>query len=717
MQITLKGFTEYALFALNIFIVFLLLLADRIVVPIWLQSVGRLHPLLLHFPIVLLLLAMLLEVFRFKKTYAEETLYQKFTSGLLLTGIFLTSVTVIMGLILSKEDGYSGSTLEWHKWTGVSLVFTSSLIYWLRDKIWYNAILARVAAAITIVSLLITGHYGAALTHGDNFVLAPVTPPKEKVTVDKAVLFEDVILPIFNTKCLSCHNMEKAKGGLNLANAESVLKGGKNGKLFVPGNPEISLLLERIHLPFDDEERMPPKGKPALTEEEMAILSLWIKGNAEMDKKVIDLPQQDSLRLLATAFLGPAATVEEKYNFSAADQETVKKLNNDYRVIAVLDKGSPALAVNIYNKSIYKPEALKELDPIKKQIVSLNLNGLPVKDADLKTIASFENLRKLNLNFTAIKGDGLKDLTPLKHLRALSLSGTAVNFESVKQLLNMKNLKEISLWRTGLKGNEVEQLQQIAKGVHVISGFKDDGKSPIKLNQPRLNTDISIFKNSLPVQIKHPINGVEIRYTTDGSEPDSINSPLYDKGIEIKDAVTLKAKAYKSGWYGSDILSFDFFQSRFKPDSIAFIIAPSEKYKGDGAKTLTDSQLGNNDIQSGKWIGYNDNLALMLFFKEQTPIKSVSFHIMKKVPSHILPPQELEIWGGTDEKNLRLLKTIKNPMPVKDEADAFIKMDAKFESQPISCIKITGKNFKKLPEWHPAKGQPAWVFLDEILVN
>lgn len=717
MKITLKGFTEQALFALNIFIVFLLLFGDIIVVPYWLQPLGRLHPLLLHFPIVLLLLAMLLEVFRFRKSNTNEALYQKFTSGIFLAGIFLASTTVIMGLLLAQEDGYSGTTLQWHKWSGVSLVFISSLLYWFRDKQWYNATLAKVTAIITVICLLVTGHYGATLTHGDNFVLAAVTPVPEKVTVDQAILFQDVILPIFNTKCLNCHNMEKAKGNLNLADAASMLKGGKNGKLFIPGNPEISLLLERIHLPFDNEKRMPPKGKPALTAEEMAILTLWVKGNAEIDKKVIDLPQQDSLRILATAFLGPEAPMEEKYNFSSANSETVKKLNNDYRVISSLDKASPALAVNIYNKSIYKPEAIQELTAIQKQIVFLNLNGLPVKDEELKTIATFENLRKLNLNFTSIKGEGLKQLTGLKYLNALSLSGTAVDFNSVKQLLKMSNLKELSLWRTSLSDAEIGQLHKMGTGINIIVGFKDDGNNPIKLNQPRLNTAISIFKNTLPIQIKHAINGVEIRYTTDGTEPDSLQSPLYNQGIEIKESGTLKAKAYKKGWYGSDVFAFDFLQSKYKPDSIAFIVAPSEKYKGDGPKTLIDDQLGTHDIQNGKWIGYNDNMAFIMYFKKPIPLQSVSVHLMKKVPSHILLPEELEIWGGTSDKNLRLLQVIKNQMPVKDEADAFIKLDATFASQPISCIKILGKNFKKLPEWHTGKGQPAWIFMDEILLN
>lgn len=715
-KITLKGFIEHILFALNIFIIFFLFFGDKIVIPYWLQPLGRLHPLLLHFPIVLLLLAMLLEIFRFKKK-SDIAFYQKFTSTILLSGIFLASVTVVMGLFLSQEEGYSGETLEWHKWTGVSLVFISSLMYWLRNQAWYNTYLAKVAATLTVVCLLMTGHYGASLTHGDNFVLAPITPAQAKVPVDKAVVYQDVILPILNAKCISCHNMKKAKGELNLADAAAMFKGGKNGKLFVPGNPGISLLLERIHLPLDDEKRMPPKGKPELTEAEMVLLKLWIKGNAEMEKKVIDLPLQDSLRVLATTFLGPNMSLEERYDFSSASAETVHKLNNDYRVITALDKGSPALSVNIYNKNIYKPESVKELNKIKKQIVHLNLSSLPIQDEELKTIATFENLRKLNLNFTSIKGKDLHYLTSLKHLKNLSLSGTSVDFNTAKKLLTIESLEELSLWRTNLQPTEIAALKKLAPGIQIVEGFKDDGKSPMKLNQPRLNTIVSIFKDSLPIKITHAINGVEIRYTTDGTDPDSLQSPRYKDGINIKESSTVKARAYKTGWYGSDILSYDFLQSIYKPDSIAFILPPSEKYKGEGAKTLLDKELGNFDIQSGKWIGYQADLSFILYFNKPTKLQSISFHIMKNIPVHILPPQELEIWGGTDEKNLKLLNVIKNRMPEKGEPNELLKINVPLAAKLYSCIKVTGKNFKKLPDWHAGKGQPAWVFLDEILLN
>ncbi len=58
------GLAEQGLFAAAVFILFLLLFESRLAVPVWLQPVGRLHPLLLHFPMVILLLAVGMEALR-----------------------------------------------------------------------------------------------------------------------------------------------------------------------------------------------------------------------------------------------------------------------------------------------------------------------------------------------------------------------------------------------------------------------------------------------------------------------------------------------------------------------------------------------------------------------------------------------------------------------------------------------------------------------------
>jgi hypothetical protein len=121
------------------------------------------------------------------------------------------------------------------------------------------------------------------------------------------------------------------KGSLKLTDSLSILKGGKSGKLFIAGKPNLSLLLERIHLPSSQKKHMPPSGKPQLTEEESELLFLWIQDKASFSKKVTDLAQNDSLRVLATSRLKPTEIQDEDFDFDAADDKTIKTIYIEYK--------------------------------------------------------------------------------------------------------------------------------------------------------------------------------------------------------------------------------------------------------------------------------------------------------------------------------------------------------------------------------------------------
>jgi hypothetical protein len=82
----------------------------------------------------------------------------------------------------------------------------------------------------------------------------------------------------------------------------------------------------------------------------------------------------------------------------------VQSLNNNYRIVYPLAKNSPALGAEFFSASQFKPKSLIELLEVKRQLVSLSLDKMPVKDEDLKTISQFTQLRKLNLSFTNITG-------------------------------------------------------------------------------------------------------------------------------------------------------------------------------------------------------------------------------------------------------------------------------------------------------------------------
>lgn len=725
MNVGLKRFAEQLLFASNIFIAFLFLFESKLVIPIWLQTIGRMHPLILHFPIVILLIAMLMEFFRFRPENESNTFYNNFLKNLLLIGSLFAAVTVIMGLFLSKEEGYAGDTLEWHKWTGAGIFFFASFIYWIRKNNWYKAPIAKVSALLTVVALVLTGHYGAALTHGGDFIFEPIAKSMEPdaVPIEKAVVFDDVIMPIFQQKCVSCHNPDKLKGELMLTDVKSIQKGGKSGKLFVPGNPAISLLMERIHLPMEDKKRMPPSGKSQLTPDEMRLLALWVKGNGDFKRKVLDLPANDSLRILASARLKPAEVQEEQFDFDAVDEETIAKLNNDYRTIAVLAKESPAVSVNIYNRSAYSVKQLDELTDIKKQIVSLNLNKLPVTDADLKSVSKFENLRKLDLNFTDVTSAGLKELSSLKHLHSLTLSGTKVNFEGLKtQLPALKALKTVAVWETALTVNEIAQLQKSNKNLTIIGGFKDDGKDPLKLNPPQVKNASTVFDNSLALQLRHPIKGVQIRFTMDGTDPDSLKSPIFDGKTVLTQNTTIKALATKDGWFTSDTATFDFFKSTFAPDSVTLLYPLNRVHQAEADKTFFNHKLGvigaNNPAWANNWGGVRDNdMGIMAEFKKPVPVSSFGLHYMVEEDSGIFPPALVEVWGGPDRNNLKLLTKFKAVMPEKGDKPSLKFIEGKFKTQTVSYLKIIAKPVNELPKWHRKAGNKALLLVDEMFIN
>ncbi len=717
MNKRIKTVADQLLIVANIFIAFLLVFENKLVVPKWLQPVGRMHPLLLHFPIVLLILAIVLDFFRFNKNEETKQFYRNLSQYLLLAGALLAAVTIVMGLFLSREEGYSGSALQWHKWTGAGTFFLVSVIYWIRNTVSLRPILARFGGVVIILTLIITGHYGASLSHGENFILQPVTPDEENriIPVEQAVVFDDIIKPILKKKCASCHNADKMKGELILLDSASMLKGGKTGRLFVPGDPDMSLMLQRVHLPSEEKKHMPPSGKPQLTEQETMLLTLWIEANADFTKKVTALPADDSLRLAATIFLQPPIA-EEKFEFTAANEKTIEKLNNNYRTIRPIAKESPALDVNIYNAAAYDTKQLSELNEIKKQIVSLNLDKLPVKDADLKIVSQFENLRKLELNFTNITAKGLNDLRLLNNLHTLTLSGTKLTYNDLnEQIAAMKGLKMISVWNTGLSDSEAVKLQKNNLNVTIISGIKYGGKDTLTLNPPQVKNTTMVFDQRMQVNLRHPIKGVEIRYTTDGSAPDSIKSPVFDNTTIVDRTTSIKAKAYKEGWHSSDVVTFDFLKSSFRPDSAVLLFPFTSQHQADGAHTFFDTKLGvigaNNPAWANYWAAVRDNdMGVLTFFKSPVTIASVGVHYMVEEETGIYPPVLIEVWGGENEKQMKLLTTIKPVMPVKKEKASLKLAEGYFKPQEISCLRIIAKPHVKKKDRH-------LILVDEMLIN
>jgi hypothetical protein len=278
------------------------------------------------------------------------------------------------------------------------------------------------------------------------------------------------------------------------------------------------------------------------------------------------------------------------------------------------------------------------------------------------------------------------------------------------------------VWNTKLTPSQIDQLQKSNKGIQFIGGFDATDREPIKLNPPQVKNRSTIFTQAVPLQLKHPVKGVQIRYTTDGSEPDSLHSPVFVNQTTLTQPTLIKARAYKQGWYGSNVATFDFYKSRYKPDSVNLLLPLNPVHQADGAHTFFDGRLGtfnaNSPAWANNWAGFRKNdMALVSEFKEPVNISSVGLRIMVEEETGIFPPGTIEIWGGNSRDQLKLIATARPDQPVKKDTPTLKAVVCSFKPQTVSFLKIIAKPVNKLPNWHANKGNPGLLLVDEVFIN
>ncbi len=683
-------------FGLDIFILFFLLTAQWVEIPAFLQVFGRAHPLVLHFPIVLIFMLPFIPWLLSSISISRKEV-TKYMGHYIVLAHFLCALTVLFGLILSVEDGYSGSELAYHKWGGIILL--ASLV--LLENFWNYPSTPRrrtgIFLFIPLIALLITSHIGAGITHGEGFLTQPIIGKNKKiVTLAEAVVFKDVIHPILDQKCMSCHNTTKAKGELVLKDSTSILLGGEDGEVLVRGNSDESPLVQRLFLDIDHDDHMPPKGKPQLSHAELELIREWVN--------------HDNLFHYETE-------TEPVYDMKAADGKMIESLNDDYRLLKPLAQKSPALYARFLSAPYFKREHLAALSEVNKQIVDLHLAYMPVRDEDLSLLVEFKNLQVLNLNGTRITDHALKFLHSLKELQSLYLAGTLVSGTGIREFLNANPVKKIYLWDTGIDSTELKVLEQDFPFTRFVGQSNSFKNQIISLNTPKIRPDNPFFQESLFVTVEHPIPNVVIRYTLDGSTPDSTSSPEYTGPLEINKSTNLQIQAFKPGWKSSLLVHSSYYQTRYSPDTAWLDVPTHEKYTGHGAITLIDLKAGDDEFSGNSYLGYRESPGVMTFeFDKPVDLSAIVISSLLRTGSYIFPPQKVEV-NVTNEQG----KWIKAGETSPEQPEYEIGYQKQYWTVPLSVnmktrrIKVSITPLQTLPAWHPSKGESAWVFVDEVL--
>ncbi|MHA8108661.1 c-type cytochrome domain-containing protein [Aquirufa sp. A-Brett2-W8] len=686
------------LWGLQGFLVFLLIFQSSFALP--LTGIGHLHPLILHLPIGFGVL--LLALFGIKKQLLSFEVLAE--SLLLLTAIFST-MTAIFGLFLAKEGGYETSALDWHQWSGVAVSF-----------VYFVWVLARrnllVGAALGFIALIFAGHTGASITHGEDYLRFG---SKEVEITAETVVFNDIVQPILKAKCESCHNDQKTKGALKMNSIANLMKGGKHGAIWKAGDALNSHLIQRIKLPMNAKEHMPPLGKAQLTPDEITILTLWVKEGASFEQKLGQY-SLDFQKLVQPAAL---TTSSKEYDFSAASESEIASVNTPYCTVYPIAYESPALQADFYVAAKFDPKTLSDLSQVSEQLVGLQLSKMPITNESLGLLSKFANLEKLNLNFTSIDYAGIPQLAGLNHLEQLSISGTKIGLSGISKLLpKLPALKEIHLWNTGLSAANLARLQKQFPKIKFDAGYLPKEET-LQINPPILVNENLILRPNEKLNFKHTLRDVIFRYTVNDSIPDSLSLLKTSGPVAINQFTKVRILATKPGWLASNPIDMRVYKSNFIPARIDLLSSSDPKYPAAGAASLMDFILGAREVKgvsNYSWLGFKEtDLDAVATFAKPAPIHGITLSYLEKTDSDVFPPVKVEVWAGDSPDKMKLVTSVKPLQPKEKNGYSPRGINIPIAGAPAKYYRVKAERLKRLPAFVDNKGKGAWLRVDELL--
>ena len=139
-----------------------------------LQLFGRLHPLVLHFPIALLVLVAAVELVR---CFRNDPSLVRLTLLLLAVGASGAVLAAATGWVFARENHPEPAlraTLQWHRWLGLSTALLS-VISWAAAYRWADNSrlgcrwIPRLIIWLTTGMLVVAAHLGALLVWGSDY--------------------------------------------------------------------------------------------------------------------------------------------------------------------------------------------------------------------------------------------------------------------------------------------------------------------------------------------------------------------------------------------------------------------------------------------------------------------------------------------------------------------------------------------------------------------
>ena len=232
-----------------------------------------------------------------------------------------------------------------------------------------------------------------------------------------------------------------------------------------------------------------------------------------------------------------------------------------------------------------------------------------------------------------------------------------------------------------------------------------------------IHADITTDSESGEVVVTMTTQGKgDIHYTLDGTEPTAA-SPKYEAPVRIKQNAELKAVVIRPDGGKSRLFSENIVFNKATTKAVTLREAPSKGYDFNGGVELTDGLVGGENYKTGRWLGFQGkDMDAVIDLKEPTEFSKVSFNTNVVKGDWIMETAGITVKVSDDGKTFKEVYSQSIPAMKKDDKDGIYPHEISFDPVTARYVEVIVKS-SKLPSWHSGKGHPAFVFVDEIILE
>lgn len=209
--------------------------------------------------------------------------------------------------------------------------------------------------------------------------------------------------------------------------------------------------------------------------------------------------------------------------------------------------------------------------------------------------------------------------------------------------------------------------------------------------------------------------GMPIVYTLTGNDPTK-TSTVYDGPFDLNKNVYIKAGILRDGKV-MELTERTFINHKALGKPIKYLEPYNDRFSGGGNEALIDGLRGTVDFHEGNWQGFlGNNLDVIIDMGSIQPIRTAFITFLQSSKSWIFFPDSVTFSLSSNGKKFHSINEQLNTDSKKIDEVVIKQFSQTFPATPARYVRVRAKNAGVCPPWHEGKGEPCWVFADEIAV-